>query len=224
MKNKLMNPNTPKLWDKLLFSWNEKLLSSPFYIDKINKAVDFIRNYKGKFLDIGIGVGNLERKIAENNLKLEFYGIDISPKAINKVKNEIKGDFYVSEIFKMPFKRDFFEVVSILDVLEHIYEKDNIRALREVNRVLKEGGGLVISVSLDENLELLNKEKRNYNQHVREYTFEILFRELKRSGFKVIDYKYIYAFRTLYTLKSLVIKFLPGFRKPNLLIVYSIKK
>ncbi len=224
MNSKFRNPNTPKLWDKLLFVWNDSLISSPYYLDKLNKVFNFIKVYSGNFLDIGIGVGNLEKELVKKGIKLNLHGIDISPKAIKQIKREIKGSFYVSEIFKMPFKNNFFNVVIILDVLEHIYKKDNKRALKEVNRVLKKDGGLVISVPLNENLSELNKQNKNLNKHVREYTFDILEKELNENCFEVKSKEFIIAFKTHFYVKSLIAKLLPGFRKPNLLIVYAIKK
>ncbi|HET7098949.1 MAG TPA: class I SAM-dependent methyltransferase [Patescibacteria group bacterium] len=218
------NPNTEKLWNNLLFSWNRTLLNSPFYVDKIMKVSDFIQNYSGNFLDIGMGVGNLEKEIIKRNIKLALYGVDISSKAIDKVKSEIKGNFYVSEIYKMPFKSRLFDVVAILDVLEHIYKKDTQKALKEVNRIMKRNSGLVISVPINENLSKLNRERVNFNQHVREYTSEILTKELNKSGFEVKKEISIYAFKKFYKIKTFAIKFLPGFKKPNLLVLFCIKK
>ncbi len=217
------NPNTPRVWDGVLFLQNASLLGSPFYLDKINKVSDILQNYEGKFLDIGIGMGNLENMLINRNIDLKIYGVDISPKAIANVKNKLKGFFYVSDIFKLPFNRSFFEVATVLDVLEHIYQKDALQALNEISRVLKKGGGLIVSVPLNENLSKLNKEKRNLNHHLREYTFEILERELNLAGFQVREKKYIYAFETLYGIKTFLMKFIPKFRKPNLLIVHSVK-
>ncbi len=224
MKNKFKNPNTSQLWNELLFVWNDNLIESPYYLDKLSKVVGFLEKHSGNFLDVGMGVGNLEKKILKEHLALNLYGVDISPKAIKYVRKEIKGNFYVSRIFKMPFKNSFFDAVAILDVLEHIYKKDNVRALKEVNRILKRKGGLIISVPLNENLAILNKENKNLNKHVREYTFDILKEELKENGFEVISKKYIIAFKKYFYIKNLIMKILPNFRKPNLLIVYAIKK
>lgn len=224
MKKKLKNPNTPKLWDELLFENNSKLRRSPFYLAKMDKVLEYLGKYRGKFLDIGFGRGDLEKKIIKKRLPIEIYGVDISSRSVKIAKKGLKGNYYVSDIYKLPFKSSFFEIIAILDVLEHIYEKDIFRALREVSRVLKKNGKLVISIPLNENLDQLNMEGRNSNRHLREYTPEILQRELSTSGFKIIAERYIYAFKELYTIKSFIMKFLAGFRKPNLLIVYCVKK
>jgi SAM-dependent methyltransferase len=224
MQKVFHNPNTSKLWDKLLFEPNEILLKSPFYIRKINSIAHFLKSHKGRFLNIGIGAGNLERKILKTRLPIKIFGTDISPLAIKNAKETLKGDFYLANISKQPFKASFFDVVAVLDVLEHIYEKDVPSALGEINRVMKNKGCLVVSVPLNENLKELSRSGRNYNRHLREYTLKILSNELKSAGFIITRCKYIYAFRKLFALKSFIIKLIPWFRKPNLLIVYCKKK
>jgi 2-polyprenyl-3-methyl-5-hydroxy-6-metoxy-1,4-benzoquinol methylase len=218
------NPNTDNAWSKYLLETNNTLLKSPFYIDKINKIIGMLEAYTGKFLDIGIGMGNLERKMINRRLAFTIYGVDISSKAISEAKRKLKGHFYKSSVYKLPFDKSFFNVVAILDVLEHIYQAEAIVGLKEVNRVLKKGGGLIVSVPLNENLRKLNKERKNFNMHVRGYSPNKLQKELELAGFEVIDKKYIYAFKSYYTVKSFMIRFLPGFRKPNLVIMHCIKK
>ncbi len=223
MSDKTTNPNTSGLWDKLLFENNDELFASPFYLAKINWVIQLIKKFKGKFLDIGFGAGFLEKEIIRNVMNLDIYGVDISKKAVSEARQKLKGKFYVANIFKLPFKSNFFDSVSALDILEHVYKKDVLIALDEINRVLKKNGKLIVSVPLNENLERLDSLKKNINRHLREYTFEILQSELELSGFRVTVKKFIYSFATFYNLKSLLTKFLPGYRKPNLLIVYCIK-
>jgi len=224
MNLEFRNRNTASFWNKLLFKKNKTLVKSQIYKDKIDNVLRMIRRYEGEFLDIGFGRGNLETKIIKEKLNIEIYGVDISPKAVKNAEKELKGFFYVSNIFKLPFNKYFFDIVAILDVLEHI-EKDRIMvALKEVARVLKKGGRLVISIPLNENLETLVKEGENYNAHMREYTYDILAKELKNADFRIIDKKFLYAFAKYYKLKTFLMNFFPWLRKPNLLIVNCIKK
>lgn len=216
--------NTPEFWDKYLLETNRKLLKSPYYLDKLGKVSEFLSGKRGKFLDIGFGMGNLERKILDNTTTLKIYGTDFSPKAVAKAKKELKGKFVVARSQKLPFKKSFFDFVAMLDVLEHIPAQESNRVLSEINRILKRGGNFIISVPLNENLAEMNKKGTNFNRHLREYTPEILEDELKLAGFNVLNRDFIYTFRNFYFLKNLVVKIFPNFRKPNLLIVYAIKK
>lgn len=221
---KSQNPNTSELWDERLFETNDLLLHSSYYVDKLRKVAGFLKNKKGKFLDIGFGMGNLERKLLKDRTKLKIYGVDFSPKAVARAKKELKGNFLVAKSEKLPFEESFFDYVAMLDVLEHIPPSESKKVLGEVNRVLKKGSNFIISVPLNEDLEKMNNEGTNFNRHLREYTPRILEQELRLAGFKVLGQDFIYAFRDFYLLKNLVIKIFPNFRKPNLLIAYTVKK
>jgi len=224
MRKNIKNPNTSRLWNDRLFDENQILLRSPIYIDKIKRVLRFLKVGKGKFLDIGLGLGNLEKLLIESNLNIKLFGIDISTKAVLNAKKKFGRNFYVANIFHLPFNKSVFDSVAILDVLEHIYEDETSKALKEVYRVMKKGGVVVISVPLNENLEELNKNGKNYNRHLQEYTFKNLSKKLVSSGFVVLKSDYLYAFNKFYWSKSLIVKLVPGLRKPNLLIVYCKKK
>ena len=63
----------------------------------------------------------------------------------------------------------------------------------------------------------------NPNGHLRTYTLSILKTEMKLSGFSIINSTYLYAFKSLYGLKTLIAKnFLPFF-EPNLIILVARK-
>jgi 2-polyprenyl-3-methyl-5-hydroxy-6-metoxy-1,4-benzoquinol methylase len=220
----IANRNTSNFWNPQVGRNKRTLLNSPIYKDKINCVFNYLKNKKGKILDIGFGKGLIEEKLVLSGSKLKIYGIDISDFAVEKIKRGIKGKFYIGNILKISFKSSLFNYILVLDVLEHIPTNKIFRAYAEVKRVLVNNGVLLISVPLNEGLqELLNKNK-NPNAHVREYTPGILKAELKLSGLKVFKEVYLYAFSNVYIVKKLIMKIFPGLRKPNLLILFAKKK
>lgn len=224
LKMKFINPNTPRLWDSLLFPKHSGIEKSPFYIDKIRRVINKLNNKKGNFLDIGFGAAFLEKELLKNKSRLQLYGIDFSHKAVKYAKQTIKGTFIIANIQKLPFNDSFFNHVVMLDVLEHIPESETSSVLNEVSRITKPKASFIVSVPINENLAKMNKEGTNKNKHLREYTAEILKSELDRSGFKISKMDFLYAFSKNYFFKSWVLKFLPKLRRPNLLIAYSRKK
>lgn len=219
----MKNKNTPELWDKILFDKNKELLSSPYYIDKIESVNVFLKDKKGAFLDIGFGMGNLEKMISQSNSNIEVYGIDFSGKAVERAKKCLAGKYIVTNPEKLPFPESFFDYIAMLDVYEHMFKSDSAKVLREINRVIKSYGFFIISIPLNENLKKMNREGTNYNAHVREFSETTIAKELKNAGFKILKRKYIYAFKKLYKIKSAIIKLLPNYRKPNVLLIYSQK-
>jgi SAM-dependent methyltransferase len=93
-------------------------------------------------LDVGCGDGFLARVAFEQRLEA---GIDLDK---GEVKRAIQSNSYKNVIcasaLKIPFKNASFNTVVSNCVLEHIPEID--KALREIRRVLKKNGRLMITV------------------------------------------------------------------------------
>ncbi|MBC7261800.1 MAG: class I SAM-dependent methyltransferase [Chloroflexi bacterium] len=80
-------------------------------------------------------------------------GIDYSPEAINLAKRAatIYSDtsytlahFQLADATHLPFAQEAFDVIFMLDIVEHLYPELLLRALGVVRRVLKKEGVLII--------------------------------------------------------------------------------
>jgi SAM-dependent methyltransferase len=80
----------------------------------------------------------------------------------------------------LPFGEEF-DLVGAFDVIEHIDDHDG--ALREAHRVLRPGGGLLITVPQH---RWLWSEADDYAHHQRRYTRDALTRVVRGSGFEVV--------------------------------------
>jgi methionine biosynthesis protein MetW len=96
----------------------------------------------GTLLDAGCGQGDLYDLIKIKYA--EIYGVDIDLKALKRAKTKgystVKGDLNKETL---PFRNSSFDAVVCLDVIEHLIDPRYL--LKEVHRVLKEGGILIIS-------------------------------------------------------------------------------
>ena len=100
---------------------------------------------KGKtILDVGCGPGT-DAEIFIKAYGLKVYGIDIYED--ENIKN-LKLNFKKGTIYKIPYKDSFFDYVFCHDVIHHIDEfrkkKNYIKGLRELRRVCKKGGFIII--------------------------------------------------------------------------------
>ena len=108
---------------------------------KLKTLLRMLRNESCKVvLELGCGRGSYLKSISEL-LNAEPVGIDIS-------KNVLKSSHGFSRILcdievGIPFKDETFDLVLLLDVIEHLFDTD--RLLFEVKRVLKPGGIVVIT-------------------------------------------------------------------------------
>ena len=100
--------------------------------------------------------------------------------------------FKVGDVYKLPFKKNFFDGVLAIDILEHL-EKPRL-ALKEVNRVLKKDGVLQAHVPLEGELWALHfwlsrmgwRQKEKLTGHTQYFTWRRLKKLLVDSGFKIV--------------------------------------
>lgn len=177
-----------------------------------------------QLLDFGFGSAKLETKLSGRDQDLTIFGVDISPLSVEKASKKFPAwHFLRGNGNKLKFESDFFDYVVALEVFEHISPRDIFKTLREVHRVMKREGVLIVSVPINEGLEEMIIHGRNPNSHVRAYTKAILETELYIAGFKTIKSKYLYAFNKFYKTKNLLVTLLPTLRDPNNLILVAIK-
>src|SRR5690606_23276529 len=109
--------------------------------------------------------------------------LDYSPVALNFAKEktrELPVCLLRGDALKFPFPDASFDIVSMLDVLEHL--RDDDVAMEEVHRVLRPGGHFVWSVPAYKKLWSKHDEAL---QHFRRYEKLELQQLLKRHGFRI---------------------------------------
>lgn len=105
-------------------------------------------------LDIGSGVGDIT-KILQKYTSQRVIGLDIED--FRRLENRATSffDFLRGDCNCLPFQNNVFDVVTLFWTLHHIPKPINV--LKEVNRVLKPSGQLIILEDLIERDNALNK-------------------------------------------------------------------
>lgn len=212
--------NTKQAWERLL----QDIPSSadPMTTDRIELTARLIDPAHGKrLLDIGIGNGWVEEKLeAKHQGTFEFTGVDITPDNLKALSTKLPGIFTRGDILDLPQKihKNSYDYVLLLEVLEHIPFIHTFQALETIKSLLTPGGFFIISVPIYENVQEKITLGTNYSHHVRRYTPDIIIGELRCTGFKVIKQHTLYAFNSMYYLKSWIAR-LTGMRKPNVIIL-----
>jgi len=102
--------------------------------------IEKIKRNKGKILDIGCGAGFF-LKAAKDKGWYEF-GVELSKWAYNYCKKE-GLNVYNTSIEDAKFPKNFFDVITLWDVIEHIENPTVL--LENVNALLKKDGILVLN-------------------------------------------------------------------------------
>ncbi len=103
---------------------------------------------KMRVLDLGCGRGELTLHCARSGALA--WGLDYSHQALNITKElapdraQQKMAFQRASAVQLPFTSDSFDIVFMLDIVEHLYPPELTAALDEVRRVLKVDGRLII--------------------------------------------------------------------------------
>lgn len=101
-----------------------------------------------RILDYGSGNGRLLEILKDKNL--EYFGVDISEKLINLAKEkypEEKASFSkISSLASLAFSDNFFNKIISVAVFHHFPEKHAREVARELYRVTKPEGEIIISV------------------------------------------------------------------------------
>ena len=115
---------------------------------RFHEVSKVVKEVKGPFIDIGCHAGTFTEQILRKINSKKVYGVDLSPSAIALASKKIPhGKFKIADGAKLPFKSNFFEAAFCLEMLEHV---DNpVEVLKEIKRVLKKGGYLVLLVPTD---------------------------------------------------------------------------
>lgn len=101
------------------------------------------------YLDIGCGFGDMLFLL--RNRFGTLHGIDPAPVMVEKAKKNLSGNaifnakVHCRSVEALPFEADTFDTVTMLDVYEHVDPESRADALREVHRVLRPGGELLLA-------------------------------------------------------------------------------
>lgn len=97
-----------------------------------------------KVLDAGCGEGHLLEELHKRNPSNHYYGVDATEVAIQKARQ--RSPFATCDLMDLSaltFEDNFFDVITITEVLEHIYDYQSV--INELKRVLTRNGILIIT-------------------------------------------------------------------------------
>jgi ubiquinone/menaquinone biosynthesis C-methylase UbiE len=184
--------NQEQVWDNISEKWSK-------FRTKISPSVEkFLSDINGKLLDIGCGSG---RNFVKSK-KIKWVGIDFSSKMLKFAEKRakelgIKVQLKKACSNKLPFKDNFFDAVLCYSLIHCINsKKERKETIKEIYRVLKPSGTVLISSWGEKSPRLKNKGKECFipwtigENKAKRYTYVFSLKELEKtakdSGFKIV--------------------------------------
>jgi ubiquinone/menaquinone biosynthesis C-methylase UbiE len=133
-------------------------------------------------LDAGCGSGRTMDDLAAYG---EVHGFDLNPLGAEHARGRGHADVRVARVEEMPWDDASFDLVTCLDVIEHT--PDDVASLRELRRVTRPGGWLVVTVPA---YQFLWSSHDVANEHYRRYRRRQLAQAARAAGWEVGKWTY----------------------------------
>ncbi len=149
---------------------------------------DFILKHANKnssFLDAGCNTGVEGVRLFNSGYQGKYFGVDNNNKAVKLARknlaNESKAKFFVLDLSKLNFKKNFFDIVLTKDVIEH--HQYYVKILTELARVTKKY--LILSMFIKPSFFLGDKIKLHHDgYYLNRYNQGKLFTFMAKHNFK----------------------------------------
>lgn len=201
------------------------------------KSYDFVKDYcQSKIvLDIGCFIGYGEKRISNSTKKIIAIDNDLDALCFAKSFNNSSNIIFIkSDAKKIPFKKNYFDIVLAFQLIEHIPLKNIENFLKEVSRILKKDG-LFFVITPNRKTRLRIFQKPFNDEHYQEFSakefgkiLRNIFQNIEIMGIRseewveIIEKKRIYrTFIRVYIIDN-IIRFLRKF--PDLKNNYFIKR
>lgn len=144
-------------------------------------------------LDVGCGGGNALRLAMHKDPGAQFFGIDYSDIAIEKAtafndEAVMSGRLILkkADVSSLPFRDDFLD--TVYSVESYFFWPDLDRAMREIARVLKQGGMFAIIVEMVDGDMSDEYQKITEHMHMNVLAPADLKKAYEKAGFRDVRY------------------------------------
>jgi len=187
-KNKTVDEDEQRTKKGILFSKVKKYFKELEY--KYNLDLWFEQTLKKELpkkdnqliLEAGCGEGETAARVCNEKDKLVL--LDLSSSALQRTRERFKENsnlnFYVKgSIFELPFKKNIFDVVLSIGVLEHFNKEDFNTLYKEMIITTKNGGLIITMVPATSGLVYSICRYYAMKKNLWEYGYEISYKNLK---------------------------------------------
>ena len=139
-----------KIWLQVPNNYYESGIESNFlqrhwHKRKWEVVEKLVSGTSGRILDVGCASGHISNKIQKKLTRSRVVGLDVSLRFIEFAKKRYpKVKFVLADAHSLPFSNKTFDLILSTETLEHVVFPQKV--LREMRRVLKPDGVIVVSM------------------------------------------------------------------------------
>lgn len=147
-----------------------------------------------KILDFGCGDGRYYHYFRKFFNERNIYGIEISKKRIENCREIGWNNVFLIKNNQLPFSSNMFDVINFMEVIEHIPKSEIDNILKELHRILKPNGKIIIGTPnypikrLGDYMGWIQGHRSNPSDdltHITKYNFKSLYNLLNKYGYVV---------------------------------------
>ncbi|SIN80877.1 class I SAM-dependent methyltransferase [Algoriphagus halophilus] len=211
-----MNRNTEYL-GKPLAIWDENSLKSFWDFESLqpenfftnghgDEILESVNKYLDKsisILDYGAGFGFLSKKLLDRGMQVS--AMEFSNKGVKLLEGELKSYPTLKKVFSYDHLLDSgekFDLIFVVEVIEHIYDKELNQLFDNVKQLLRPGGKVVFTTPNDEDLSKsyiycpFSDKVFHRWQHVRSWNVETLNQKIIEKGLKPVRVQSTHFFKS----------------------------
>lgn len=161
------------------------------YLFAANLMADVYDSKSIKILDVASGTG-YGGDIVSSRLSqdISYFATEIDPEAIRySAEYYPESEHIQGDVQSLPYSPDTFDVIVSYETIEHVPNPEE--ALREFNRVLKDGGNVFMSVPYKEDIDHIKQAEEKKYPHRHSFDKNILIEKLNKhfNDFSVTYYQ-----------------------------------
>ncbi len=154
---------------------------------------EILRLAQGNVLEVGVGTGNSFKDYPSGK---SIEAIDISREMLRRASEKARNysgkiELRQEDVHQLPFKSETFD--TVFTSLVFCTVADPIRGLREIRRVLRKGGKLLMLEHVRSKNEIIGQVMDRVNPFVARYGIDNINRDtvgnLRKAGFKILQDK-----------------------------------
>ena len=175
---------------KKVFENRVKFITDYINYYQLMRGIFYKEKLKLKLLDAGCGDGVLLERLSKIS-NLQLYGMDYNPQRVLKARNNVpKADIKIGDLKNMSYPKEYFDIIILSQVLEHIVE--DVVVLRNLYDAMNDKGIFILGVPNEGCLlarfrnKIIEPNIMKTTDHVNFYTENKIREKLSKVEFKVL--------------------------------------